>query len=121
METARRPPSAHRQSALDVRTLLWCGLAVLMACAPLLRELPLWLAAMSVSAVLLRPAIALRPVNGVALRWSMALAALAGTAAVYGQFHTLLGREAGTALLVLMVAFKLLESRTPRDAYVVIL
>jgi transglutaminase-like putative cysteine protease len=45
---------------------------------------------------------------------------LALVAAVFAQFHTLNGLAPGTAMLMLMVAIKLLETRSRRDQYVVI-
>ncbi len=47
-------------------------------------------------------------------------ATLAGIAAVVGSYHSLFGREAGTALLTLMLCLKLLELRSLRDAMLVI-
>lgn len=40
---------------------------------------------------------------------------LAGIANVFGSYQTLMGRDAGTALLATMLALKLLEIRRPRD------
>jgi transglutaminase-like putative cysteine protease len=48
------------------------------------------------------------------------LAALA-MAGVYIDFHTLLGRDAGVAMLALLLTFKLLEMRARRDLFVVLL
>jgi protein-glutamine gamma-glutamyltransferase len=45
---------------------------------------------------------------------------LALVAAVFAQFHTLNGLVPGTAMLMLMAAIKLLETRSQRDQYVVI-
>jgi hypothetical protein len=36
------------------------------------------------------------------------------------SYHTLLGRDAGVAMLVLLVAFKMLEMRARRDLFVVV-
>src|SRR5271170_4421419 len=46
--------------------------------------------------------------------------ALLMVAAVWTRFHTLNGLAAGTALLMLMAALKLLETRTPRDLLVMV-
>ncbi|MFQ5489057.1 MAG: DUF3488 domain-containing protein, partial [Gammaproteobacteria bacterium] len=54
---------------------------------------------------------------GKALRLALTLAAMG---AVFLSFGTLLGRDAGTTLLALMLAMKLLEMRRPRDAALVI-
>lgn len=44
----------------------------------------------------------------------------AGAVAMILHYHTLFGREAGTAFLFLLCALKLLELRTQRDAYVLV-
>jgi len=51
------------------------------------------------------------------VRW---VAALACAAAVFAHYHTLLGRDAGVALLVLFLGLKLMEMRARRDLFVVI-
>jgi hypothetical protein len=48
------------------------------------------------------------------------LAAAAIVGAVFAQYHSLLGREAGVALLVLFLGLKLMEMRARRDLFVVI-
>ena len=57
------------------------------------------------------------PLPGGALRIALGLALVAG---VLAQFHTLNGLVPGTAMLMLMMAIKLLETRNRRDQYVVI-
>ena len=52
-----------------------------------------------------------------AVRIGLGLVLVAG---VFAQFHTLNGLVPGTAMLMLMTAIKLLETRTRRDQYVVI-
>jgi len=51
------------------------------------------------------------------VRW---VAAAACTGAVVAQYHTLFGRDAGVALLVLFLGLKLMEMRARRDVFVVI-
>jgi transglutaminase-like putative cysteine protease len=51
------------------------------------------------------------------VRIALGLSLVAG---VFAQFHTLNGLAPGTAMLMLMVAIKLLETRTRRDQYIVI-
>ncbi|MBS1188572.1 MAG: Transglutaminase-like protein [Rhodocyclaceae bacterium] len=53
-------------------------------------------------------------------RWLLALLVAGSCAGVVLEFHTLLGRDAGVAMLFLFMAMKLLELRSRRDAYVVI-
>ena len=54
-------------------------------------------------------------------RWLLSTLAMAGMAGIYIEYHTLLGRDAGVAMLTLFIAFKLLEMRTLRDAHAVLL
>lgn len=58
-----------------------------------------------------------RPLPG---RWIRILASLAVVGAVYAQFRTLVGQEAGVALVVLFLGLKLLEMRTRRDFYITV-
>ncbi len=52
--------------------------------------------------------------------WLRALLALLVTGIVLARFHTLNGLTAGTTLLILMAALKLLETQRPRDQVVLI-
>ena len=54
-----------------------------------------------------------------ASRLWLILLTVAGVLLVYNQHQTLLGRDAGVSLLTVMLALKLLETRKPRDIYVV--
>jgi transglutaminase-like putative cysteine protease len=49
-------------------------------------------------------------------RWLLLLIALAATVGVFFSYRTIFGRDAGVALLVVMLGLKLLETRTLRDA-----
>src|SRR5688572_16331451 len=53
-------------------------------------------------------------------RWLLLLAAVVATIGVFFTYRTIFGREAGVALLVVMLALKMLEMRTLRDAMLVI-
>ncbi|MBX3704483.1 MAG: DUF3488 domain-containing protein, partial [Steroidobacteraceae bacterium] len=53
-------------------------------------------------------------------RWTRALIALAVTIGVLAGYATITGLDGGTALLALMSALKLLETRAPRDHVVLI-
>ena len=99
--------------------LLWvCGAS---AAAVLLHatEVPPWITISALGLVGWRLAALLGPARlpgGVA----RAALSLALVAAVFAQFGTLDGLVPGTALLMLMAAVKLLETRSRRDQYVVI-
>ncbi|GHG34732.1 DUF58 domain-containing protein [Deinococcus indicus] len=53
--------------------------------------------------------------------WLLALLAVGGAAALIATQGTLLGRDAGTAFLGLLIALKTAESRSPRDGRILIL
>jgi len=53
-------------------------------------------------------------------RWLLLLVALAATFGVFLSYRTVFGREAGVALLVVMLGLKTLEMRTLRDAMLLI-
>ena len=85
---------------------------------PYVSDLPVWCSVMAAGVLLWRGhlAVAQRPLPG---RWALLAAlglALAGTLFSY---RTLLGREAGVALLAALLALKTLELRARRDVFVV--
>lgn len=53
-------------------------------------------------------------------RWILILVTLAGTAGVFLQYRTLFGQRAGVALLLIFLALKQLEARSPRDGIAII-
>ncbi len=90
-------------------------LCVLMVTAPHAVHLPLWVSALSTMLLLWRGYLAYTgqalPKRAVLL--AITLASLAGIAI---EFHTLLGREVGVTLLMLLSSLKLMEVKTNRDA-----
>jgi protein-glutamine gamma-glutamyltransferase len=108
-DAAERAPAA----------LLWACAALAGALLLHADRLPAWAVAGTLTTILWRLTVA-RPSQlfpGAAVR---ALLALALVALVLARFHTLNGLTAGTTLLVLMAALKLLEARRARDAYVIV-
>ena len=104
----------------DREHVLWLAGALAVVVAPHLPRLPLWLSGSFVLALLWRYAQVtgrLRP-TGAWMRTALMAAVLGG---VFAHHGTVLGREAGVALLVGLSGLKLLETRTLRDAYVVTL
>ena len=103
----------------DRRDTLFLMGAVLLSALPQALYLPLWCSAGFFILFTWRLGLIFsgRELPGAALR-TVAAAAIIG--AVFAQYHTLLGREAGVALLVLFLGLKLMEMRARRDLFVVI-
>jgi transglutaminase-like putative cysteine protease len=99
-------------------TLLLIASTVLVL-APHAAHLSPWVTLLCAATLALRAWVTLRgrrmPPNKLLV--PAALAAMAGVGATY---HTLLGRDAGVAMLVLLVAFKMLEMHARRDLFVVV-
>jgi transglutaminase-like putative cysteine protease len=100
----------------DTLLLLAGALTVL---APHAGHLPAWVSALCATTLAWRTAITLRGTRlpPPILLLPLAMAAVGG---VFLTYHTVLGRDAGVAMLVLLVAFKMLEMRARRDLFVVI-
>lgn len=96
------------------------GLALALSAAPHLLRLPLWLSAIWLLAVGWRLSLGVqgRAMPALVIRLLLTLAA---GVALYLHFGTVLGRDAGSALLVIMVGLKLLELKQRRDATLLIL
>ncbi len=91
----------------------------LLVLAPHALHLPLWVTALSLATMTWRVAITVRGTRlpPTSLLVPLAVGAVGGIGLTY---QTVLGRDAGVATLVLLVAFKMLEMRARRDLYVVI-
>jgi protein-glutamine gamma-glutamyltransferase len=98
-------------------------LLLLAACAlvlaPHAAHLPLWATLACSTLLCWRGWITLRG-NRMPPRWLLLPLTLLTMAAVYGTHKTLFGRETGVTMLVLLLAFKLLEMHARRDLFVVV-
>jgi transglutaminase-like putative cysteine protease len=106
-------------TTLELRTHGWLLLSALLVVLPHVPRLPLWVSLFAASLGGLHVLRMQRTGHGLP-RWTVIGLTLAGTCGVFLHHQTLLGRDAGVALLVVMVTLKLLESRRPRDAYVLL-
>jgi len=102
----------------ETRDTLFVLLVISWVVLPLLREVPLWCSALAAAVLGWRVWLAF---SGTALpnktwRVGLLLLAVAGTLLSY---HTLLGRDAGVTLLLVLLTLKTLELRTQRDAFVI--
>ena len=93
----------------------WLLAAMALAIAPHATRLPIWITLLCLGVGAMRLIEVRLPA-----RWLLITLAAATAAGIYASYHTLLGRDAGVALLVAMLTLKLLESRTLRDSMVVI-
>ena len=97
----------------------WLLAAYTAAAAPHILRLPVWITALCGMLVGLRLLVLMRhyPLPARSLLFAMTLA---GAIGVYFSYGTLLGRDAGVALLILMLGLKLLELRATRDVMVIV-
>jgi protein-glutamine gamma-glutamyltransferase len=94
-------------------------LSIFMVIAPHADHLPLWISSLCAGLMLWRTWLAYlgKPLPK---RWLLMLVTFAGTVGIIFNFHTLFGREAGVALLVMLATLKLMELRDARDAMVLV-
>ena len=104
---------------LDPRNVAWMTLSMALVTLPHVERLPVWITALAALAIAWRLHLAWS--GGVLPRKWLLLAVVAGASAgIYLSFGTLFGRDAGVALLVIMLTLKLLEMASMRDAMIVI-
>ncbi|MDP1734625.1 MAG: DUF3488 and transglutaminase-like domain-containing protein [Sulfuritalea sp.] len=106
---------ARSNRPVSRRQAWWLLATALAASLPLAPQVPLWLSLAAGAAFIWRAALTwwqwrLPP------RWLLVLLVVAGTASVFLQYRTILGRTPGVALLLVFLALKLLELRSARDA-----
>jgi transglutaminase-like putative cysteine protease len=101
-------------------TLFFCLVgAFVLALLPQLPQLPLWVSAGIAAAMVLRSVGEMRgwPLPSVTFTGLLALVLLA---AIYLEFGTVFGRNAGTAFMAGLLAIKFFELRGPRDVALII-
>ncbi|MFZ4792011.1 MAG: transglutaminase TgpA family protein [Candidatus Competibacteraceae bacterium] len=119
---SRSPWLKHAQAPVEPLTPLavtWLLATLALAVAPHVSELPIGLSGLFCAIALWRGFIAVRN-KPLPPRWLLLPLALLAGAGVLIEYRTLLGRDAGVALLTAMTACKLLETRGLRDGVVLI-
>jgi transglutaminase-like putative cysteine protease len=113
---ARHPSAPERQAR---RSLTWACAAFAGGVLLHADRVPAWAVAGALALIAWRLGVARARgwFPGITLR---AVLALALVALVLARFHTLNGLAAGTTLLMLMAALKLLETHRPRDEWVMV-
>ena len=104
---------------ISTENTLWLTASLLIVGAPHAFRVPWWLALLAATLVAWRLYLA-RMRLPLPHRMILVLVVLGSTAGVYLHYGTIFGRDAGVALLVVMIGLKLLETRTRRDATLVI-
>ncbi|MGI9134326.1 MAG: transglutaminaseTgpA domain-containing protein [Rhodoferax sp.] len=102
----------------ETRDTLFLLVVIAWVMLPHVEHLPLWCSALALALLLWRGLIAVRS-RPLPARWWLVLLLLICTAATYVSQRTLLGRDAGVSLVVLLLALKTMELRAQRDAFVV--
>ncbi len=102
----------------EARDTLFLLLVIAWVLMPQIGQIPVWCAVLAFSVLVWRGVLALqsKPLPG--FWWRVGLLALASVA-TYFTHKTLLGRDAGVTLIVVLLALKTLELRAKRDAFVV--
>lgn len=99
--------------------LAWLLISLTLAAAPHLERLPPWIGPLCLALGLWRLAIE-RRAGKLPRKWLLFLLAAAAMSGIFAQYHTLFGRDAGVALLVVMIALKLMEMATRRDTMILV-
>lgn len=105
---------------ISLRRLTWMAVVVVGASLPHWHALPLWVPGMLAAAIAWRIAARLAPLP-LPNRASRIVLAAAAFGAIVLEYQTINGLNAGSALLVVMVALKYLESRSQRDQLVLMM
>ena len=102
----------------DTRDTLFLLAVIGWVILPQVGHLPLWCSLLAGAVLLWRGWLAFsgRPLPG---RWWLALLLIATLAATWATHRTLLGRDAGVTLVVMLLTLKTLELRARRDALVI--
>ncbi len=102
----------------DTRDTLFLLVVIALVIAPQTDVLPLWTSAMAGAVLVWRGLLAWagRPLPNVWLLRLVLVLAVAGTLLTH---RTILGRDAGVTLIVVLLALKTLEARAQRDALVI--
>jgi transglutaminase-like putative cysteine protease len=105
---------------LALRHVLWLLLSLAMVAAPHASRLPWWVVALVATLAAWRAYVGYGRL-ALPSRWLLLGVVIGATIGIYLNYRTIFGRDAGVALLVVMLGLKLLEMRSLRDAVLLIL
>lgn len=103
----------------DSPNVAWLIASLVLVAAPHAQRLPLWITLLGAVLMAWRLYISARgrPLPG---RWILLPLTFAGIAGIYFSFGSIFGRNPGVAMLLMLIALKLLEMRSLRDAMLVV-
>ncbi len=107
----------------NINDVLWLAIGVALASFPHWQRLPIWIPILHIGLLLARIYIPLRlPLfwanNKNVINMVRLILMFGGVFIIYGNYGTLAGRDVGVALLVMLAAFKIFESKSKRDYYI---
>ncbi len=102
----------------DSRDTLFLLLVIAAVVLPQVAYLPLWCSGLVAAVLLWRGMLAWKS-QPLPNRWWLVTLLVVAVAATFATHKTILGRDAGVTLLVILLALKTLELRAQRDAFVV--
>jgi len=105
---------------LALRHVLWLTVSLAMVAAPHAWRVPWWVIALVATLAAWRAYVSYARLP-LPSRWLLLAIVIIATIGIYLHYRTIFGRDAGVALLVLMLGLKLLEMRSLRDAMLLIL
>jgi transglutaminase-like putative cysteine protease len=108
----------HRESASRSSIFAVC-FCFLFSIAPHFRNLPIWVTLIVIISLGWRSLENLGRLKGVP-KWLLVSLVVFGGLGVFAEYWTVVGRDAGLALLTVMASFKFLESRNHRDLLILI-
>ncbi len=113
------PIDAIPQEIASRSTVFAVSFSFLFSIAPHFRNLPLWVSGFVVVALGWRTLQNLDRVR-ILPKWLLVPMVLIGGISVFAEYWTIVGRDAGLALLTVMTSLKFLESRNHRDMLILI-
>jgi transglutaminase-like putative cysteine protease len=102
----------------DSRDTLFLLLVIAAVVLPQVAHLPLWCSCLVAGVLVWRGILAWKS-QPLPSRWWLVILLVVAVAATFATHRTILGRDAGVTLLVILLALKTLELRAQRDAFVV--
>ncbi len=111
------------KSQLNLNNIIWLALGIGLASFPHWQRLPVWIPLLHLALLMTRVLLPFK----LPLFWKKQktvinilrlIVMFGGVFAIYGSYGTLAGRDVGVALLVMLAALKVFESKSRRDYYI---